>query len=229
MLWLIQSISVELVGSGDVVTQLVVFHTAFNALGVLLMWPLSRWLARFLLARFVNAHEDLARPIYLDRNVTAVPVLALQALRRELARMGHLALQLADHATRLNPCCQPWAPAPAHAEQQLARELEAVEHLQRAIGQFVGELSRQPMALDVSSQLPELLRIATHFDTLARVMHHLGVQGWHTPRPEPTPAAASPAGGPPARTAATYPRRQAALRRTRPPSRWRSFCRRCWR
>lgn len=191
LLWLIQNISVELVGSGDVVTQLVVFHTAFNALGVLLMWPLSRWLARFLLARFTSANEDLARPIYLDRNVTAVPVLALQALRRELARMGHLSVQLARHAVQLNPCKLPLAPAPAHADQQLARELETVGHLQRAIGQFVGELSRQPMALDVSSQLPELLRIATHFDTLARVMHHVGLQGWHTPRPEPAPAAAS--------------------------------------
>ncbi len=185
LLWLIDTISVEAVGSTDVVTQLVIFHTAFNVLGVLLMWPLSRWLARFLLARFANAHEDLARPLYLDRNVTAVPVLALQALRRELARMGHLSVQLAGNAVRLNPCKLPLAPAPDHADQQLARELETVGHLQRAIGQFVGELSRQPMALDVSSQLPELLRIATHFDTLARVMHHVGLQGWHMPRPEP--------------------------------------------
>ncbi|GAB3354830.1 MULTISPECIES: Na/Pi cotransporter family protein [Giesbergeria] len=192
LLGLIHAISVGAVGSGDAVTQLVVFHTAFNFLGVLLMWPLSRWLVPFLLARFGKSNEDLARPRYLDRNVTAVPVLALQALRRELARMGHLAVQLGSHATRLNPLALPWAAAPAHADQQLARELETVEHLQRAIGHFVGELSRQPMPLDVSSQLPELLRIATHFDTLARVMHHVGLQGWHMPRPEPATASPGP-------------------------------------
>lgn len=32
------------------------------------------------------------------------------------------------------------------------------------------------MHRDVSAQLPELLRIATHFDTLVRVMHHIGQQ-----------------------------------------------------
>lgn len=193
LLELIHTMILWAADSGDVVTQLVVFHTVFNFLGVLLMWPLSHWLVQFLLARFDSGHEDLARPRYLDHNVTAVPVLALQALRRELARMGHLSVQLAGHATRLNPLALPWTAAPAHAEQQLARELETVEHLQRAIGDFVGELSRQPMPQDVSSQLPELLRIATHFDTLARVMHHVGLQGWHMPRPEPALASASAA------------------------------------
>lgn len=183
LLWLIHTIGVWALGNGDVVTQLVIFHTGFNVLGVLLMWPLSQPLVRFLLARFGQAEEDLGRPRYLDRNVVAVPALALQALRRELARMGHLALDLAGNATRLNPQALPWEPAPPQAEAQLARQLETVEQLQLAIGKFVSELSRGTLHQDVAQQLPELLRIATHFDTLARVMHHVGVQGSQTPRP----------------------------------------------
>ena len=81
LLDLIHALGVWLTGSGDVVTQLVLFHTLFNLLGVLLMWPLSGPLVQFLLARFTTADEDAARPRYLDRNVAAVPVLALQALR----------------------------------------------------------------------------------------------------------------------------------------------------
>lgn len=67
---------------------------------------------------------------------------------------------------------------PAHAQGDIRRALQlgTVEHLQRAIGAFVSEVSRQQMHRDVSAQLPELLRIATHFDTLARVMHHIGQQ-----------------------------------------------------
>ena len=166
LLDLIHALGVWLTGSGDAVMQLVLFHSLFNLLGVLLMLPLSAPLVRFLLARFRSADEDAARPRYLDRNVAAVPVLALQALRHELARMGSLAFALARNAT----------PAHAQGDVRLALQLGTVEHLQRAIGAFVSEVSRQQMHRDVSAQLPELLRIATHFDTLARVMHHIGQQ-----------------------------------------------------
>ena len=166
LLGLIHALGVWLTGSGDAVMQLVLFHSLFNLLGVLLMLPLSAPLVRFLLARFHSADEDAARPRYLDRNVAAVPVLALQALRHELARMGSLAFALARNAT----------PAHAQGDVRLALQLGTVEHLQRAIGAFVSEVSRQQMHRDVSAQLPELLRIATHFDTLARVMHHIGQQ-----------------------------------------------------
>lgn len=182
LLRMIHSVGIWLLGSGDVVTQLVIFHTLFNLLGVALMWPLSGPLVRFLLSHFGSADEDVARPRYLDRNVAAVPALALQALRRELARMGHLAMQLAGEATRLNPMALPWAAPSPEADARLARQLQAVERLQKEIGRFVSEISRNQMHQEVAAQLPELLRIATHFDTLTRVMHHVGVQGNHTPR-----------------------------------------------
>lgn len=201
LLRLIHATGVWLTGSNDVVTQLVLFHTTFNLLGVLLMWPLSTPLVRFLLARFRSAEEDAARARYLDHNVAAVPELALQALRRELGHLGQCALQLAADATRLNPLALPWPAAPAQADKQLARQLQTVEQLQDQIGAFVGEVSRQPMPQDVASQVPELLRIATYFDTVARVMHHVGQQAVHALRPPaPThpPPWAPPVTEPPA-------------------------------
>lgn len=171
-----------MLGSDDAVTRLVAFHTAFNALGVLLMWPLSAPLARFLLRRFRGAEEDLGQPRYLDRNVAAVPELALQALRREMARLGHLALTLATEAAQLGPARLPWAPAPAQADQQLGRQMQAVEGLQEQIGRFVADLSRAALPGEVARQLPEVLRIAAYFDTLARVMHHVGLQALHLSR-----------------------------------------------
>lgn len=197
LLQLIHALGVWLTGSGDAVTQLVLFHTTFNMLGVLLMWPLSEPLIRFLLARFRSAEEDAARARYLDHNVAAVPELALQALRRELAHLSHCALRLAADATRLNPLALPWPPAPPQADKQLARQLQTVEQLQDQIGAFVGDVGRQPMPQDVASQLPELLRAATYFDTLARVMHHVGQQAVHALRPPeslPTPWAPSEPG-----------------------------------
>lgn len=195
LLWLVRDLSVQVNGHGDAVTQLVLFHTAFNVLGVLLMWPLSDPLARWLLRRFRTRDEDDATPHYLDRNVAAVPVLALlalQALRRELARMGQFAVGLAQQAIQLNPVDLPWQPPAAHLDQPLTRQLATVERLQLHIGTFVSDISRRPMHHDVARQLPELLRIATHFDTLARVMYHLGLQSTH---PEHPPASGPDAQG----------------------------------
>jgi hypothetical protein len=112
---------------------------------------------------------------------------ALQALRHELARLGHLAMHLAREATRLNPVALPWAAPVPQADVRLGRQLQSIEQLQLQIGKFVSETSRGAMHKEVATQLPELLRIATYFDTLARVMHHVGVQGNHTPRADESP------------------------------------------
>lgn len=45
---------------GKLATALALFHTLFNVLGVLLMWPLAARLAAFLLQRFRTAEEDEA-------------------------------------------------------------------------------------------------------------------------------------------------------------------------
>ena len=185
MLAAIHAVGVWLMGQGDAVTQLVIFHTAFNALGVLLMWPLSRPLVRFLLARFRSAEEDEAQPRFIDRNVAAVPSLALQALRREMERVGHLALRLGADAMHLTPHALPWPPAPPQARERLARQLQTLEQLQQKVGAFVSEVSRQPLPSDVAAQMPELLRIAAYYDTLARVMHQTGQQILSAPRPMP--------------------------------------------
>ena len=179
LLALIDTVGQWLTGHSDAVTQLVIFHTAFNLLGVLLMWPLAKPLARFLLARFRSAEEDEARARFLDRNVSAVPALALQALRREMTRVGHLAMQLAADATRLAP---PWPAPAAQAGAQLARQLQTLEQLLQQVGTFVSDVSRQALSRDVAEQMPELLRIAGYYDTLARVMAQAGQQVLRTPR-----------------------------------------------
>jgi phosphate:Na+ symporter len=186
LLGLTQVATQWLLGTRDGVTQLVVFHTAFNALGVLLMWPLSASLQRFLLARFRSTEEDQSHPHYLDRNVAAVPELALQAVCRETARLGHLALQLAADALRLAPGLQ--GDADAQAEAALARQLQVIDTLQHQIGDFVARLGRSVMPAQAAAELPELLRMSLYYETLARSMHHVGQQLAGLPRPE-TPMA----------------------------------------
>ena len=74
---------------------LALFHTVFNILGVLLMWPLSARLTRFLEKRFVTQEEIESRPRYLDKTVAESPVLALNALFLELSRIAAVARRMA--------------------------------------------------------------------------------------------------------------------------------------
>ena len=72
--------------------SLALFHTVFNLLGVVLMWPLATRLSAFLLRRFRTREEEVGQPRYLDRNVASVPSLAADALQRELVRFGGIAV-----------------------------------------------------------------------------------------------------------------------------------------
>jgi phosphate:Na+ symporter len=137
---------------------LALFHTVFNLLGVLLIWPLAARLARFLEGRFRTGEEDRARPRYLDDSVLAVPELALVALERELRRMGTLALELVRRARV--------AATPAAA---LAQDQQAVAALNRSIATFIARLNRASMAPDTGARLPQLLRAARYYENVAEL------------------------------------------------------------
>jgi len=144
--------------------KLALFHTVFNVLGVLLIWPLANHLSRFLEARFVSADEDLGRPKYLDKTVLAVPALALDALAHEIRHMGGLALETLRAVT-----AETGPPGPA-----LAHQRQAVARLNAAIADFIAQLNRSGMAPQSAARLPELLRQARYYETAAELAVEAG-------------------------------------------------------
>lgn len=140
-------------------TTLALFHTAFNVLGVLLMWPLAGRLTQLLQARFRASEEDEARPRHLDDTVLAVPALALDALGLELKRLGGIALRMARTALGRDIA----------AARALTRDQAVVDRLAIAIGEFTSRLGRVSMTGDSAARLPELLRVARYYDALAEL------------------------------------------------------------
>jgi phosphate:Na+ symporter len=134
--------------------SLALFHTVFNLLGVLLMWPLASRLAAFLKRRFRTAEEEGGRPRYLDRNVASVPSLAVDALRREIARLGGLAIGAVW--ARIGVLCN---------EAGRPDEGAAVPLLSGAIADFVARLSRASMSESTAAALADLLRAQHYYDT----------------------------------------------------------------
>jgi phosphate:Na+ symporter len=164
--WLIDAIEqvrdlMELAAAPAV--TLALFHTVFNVLGVILMWPLAGRLAAFLARRFRTAEEDEAQPQYLDRTVLSVPALALDALVREVRRAGEIALRGARRVWGMDP-----SPSPvALAEQAVVAKLNA------AIGAFIADLHRVSMAAESAQRLPEVLRAARYYDAVAELAMEL--------------------------------------------------------
>ncbi len=136
--------------------KLALFHTAFNILGVLLIWPWADRLTAFLLGRFQSAEEDEAKPRFLDKTVLAVPALALDALERELRRLGGIALATVRTAFDAEP--------PRLEKNQLI-----ADRLSNAIAGFIAELNRSGMAADTAQRLPQLLRVARYYEAAAEL------------------------------------------------------------
>jgi phosphate:Na+ symporter len=158
LLWLIGLIRDLLQMDAAPAATLAMFHTVFNLLGVALMWPLVGRLTRFLERRFRTAEEDEARPRYLDANVAEVPYLALDALQREVRRMGSIALRMLREAMS------------GTTEERSARDQQIVAALNRAIAAFITRLNRNGMSAEGARRLPDILRIARYYETLAELV-----------------------------------------------------------
>jgi phosphate:Na+ symporter len=142
---------------------LALFHSAFNVLGVALMWPLAGRLTAFLEKRFRSADEDAARPRYLDANAAAVPALGIDALEREIRRLGGMALAMAARTRKVGP----GGTAEGADGARLERERQVLRRLGHATGEFVMQLNRGRMTRESARRLAPLLRVLRHYETIA--------------------------------------------------------------
>lgn len=149
-------------------TQLAMFHTLFNLLGVVSMTPFAPVLLRMLSARFVTEDEQLARPRHLDRPLLQVPDLAFEGLLRETRRLHGEALSLVRARLRACPGRLPDTPA-RHA---------GMLRLARSIQEFAAELGKATLPESLRDALPELLRAVTHLENMighSRSFGHAGL------------------------------------------------------
>jgi phosphate:Na+ symporter len=154
--WLIAALTRAQAALGmadDPAMLLALFHTTFNLLGVVLMWPLAAGLTRWLQQRFRAREEDQAQPQFLDDNVLAVPALALDALGREIGRIGHLASHMARSAL-------------ADVDAGLvAAEHRIATTLDGAVEGFVERMHRGEMTQATSRRLAWALRVLRYYET----------------------------------------------------------------
>ena len=126
---------------------LALFHTTFNILGVLLVWPLLTWLTAFLEKRFMTHQEIESRPQYIDNNVAVSPSLALNALTLEIDRIAEMAKTLIKGVLA----------APQVSELSLEDKYGSAEKLATTVADFISKLEKGTLTSEVKKQLSTLI------------------------------------------------------------------------
>jgi phosphate:Na+ symporter len=154
--------------------KLALFHTVFNILGVLLIWPLADWLTGFRSRASGVPRKTRQNRVTSTRRSSPCPP-GLDALAREVRHLGKLSLATVRAATAESPLP---GHGPMHNRQVVAR-------LNASIADFIVQLTRSSMAPDSARRLPELLRLARYYEAAAELAAEAG-------------EAVAEAGGPPA-------------------------------
>ena len=163
MLWLVRETG-EALGLADIpAVSLALFHTIFNLLGVLVMWPLTERLAAFLAGRFVTRGELLGRPEYLDHNALENPGLAIEALRLELVRA--LGLSRTFAAASISGA----DPADTLPEERAT----AIRSLIDEIENFVNRLELERLSEEFRGSLPLMLRVTGYLEDVAVIVQEI--------------------------------------------------------
>ena len=155
LMWVVDATSAVLGLENIPAISLALFHTVFNVLGLLIMWPLTTPLANFLSSRFATEWDRFARPKYLDRNVLATPVLAMEALTRELMRVaGHVRDFAASRVSTETPL--------DHSTEQERSLLTLID----ATEQFITDLEMDKLPESQRGNLPNALRISSYMEEI---------------------------------------------------------------
>lgn len=90
------------IGTTDYALKLAVFHTIFNALGVLIMLPLMKRLIVIIEGIIIEPEIDLSRPKYLSQAVEEFPNTIESALQKEVKHLYDNAVELITHGLNVH-------------------------------------------------------------------------------------------------------------------------------
>ena len=138
---------------------LALFHTSINILGVCLIWPFTRLLVKRLKGWFRSHEENEARPLYLDKNIAATPVLAFHALAKEIERIGNIARRMAKGAMS----------SEAGPSLQLDTDRRILLKLEIEVGNFINLVRRGSLPEKLDHVLPNALRVTSYYREIADV------------------------------------------------------------
>ncbi len=148
---------------------LALFHSLFNILGVILLWPFTNALVSFLKQRFRSNEEDKAKPHHLDKTLLGTPVLAFQALGLELLRIADIGRKVAKGAIS----------AEQGPSGQLLFDRHSQERLVIAAGEYCTSLQKTKLPDELAEALPNAIRVGRYYCAACHLAEHIAAQQQH--------------------------------------------------
>ncbi|WP_419147439.1 Na/Pi cotransporter family protein [Pseudoalteromonas 'SMAR'] len=141
--------------------SLALFHTLFNLLGVIIIFPVNQYLANFLMKRFCSAEENASRPRFLDKTIAATPSLATNALLLELKLVADKLLAQFDKTSELGN---------QHAIEQ---EIKVLQSLCQQISNFIVSVEQAALSQHTTALLAKLMRVEHYLFTCCHCVEKL--------------------------------------------------------
>ncbi|GGW71563.1 Na/Pi cotransporter family protein [Alishewanella tabrizica] len=160
LLWLISLLQDALFHDPNPAISLALFHTLFNVLGVMLMWPLTKWVVQFLDNRFQTQRIGQLR--VLDASSLSIPAVAIKTLSIECLRVGQL---ISSQALLLSK------------GQPLNSDTQAqIRELQNSINHYLLQLGKSPLAEREAKALNALVKNLLRLEMTLQLLPELAKQ-----------------------------------------------------
>nr|WP_249364628.1 Na/Pi symporter [Pseudoalteromonas rubra] len=147
--------------TADPALSLALFHTLFNVLGVLLIFPLNNRLAGFLMKRFCSAEETASRPRFLDKTIAQTPALATNALLLETKLVADKILAQYEKSRQ---------PLDSLAIEQA---IQTIQKLCQHIGNFIVTVEQSALSKETTDLLAKLMRVEHYLFTCSHCIEKL--------------------------------------------------------
>lgn len=133
----------------DPAISLALFHTIFNILGVILIYPHNERIASFLDKKFTSWDEKASNPKFIDKTIAQTPVLAVNALLLELYSIADKGIDLFSRAVQPK----------IKAETSFESDSKIIKALSTEVSKFIVTIESSELSVDTREDLTTLMRI----------------------------------------------------------------------
>lgn len=135
--------------NSDPAISLALFHTIFNILGVLLIYPQNERIASFLDKKFTSWDEKASHPRFIDKTIAQTPVLAVNALSLEIYSIADKSIDLFSRVVKPK----------LKNKTDFYDDAKVIKTLSNAVSKFIVTIESSELSLETREDLATLMRI----------------------------------------------------------------------
>jgi phosphate:Na+ symporter len=183
LVWLVDACA-RLLGIDDdsYLLKLALFHTLFNVMGVVLLWPFVNRLEQFLVRYVTFVPVSSEQPLYLQKQALETPVTAVSAVRKEVEHLFDNAYGLLAHGLSLRRSVidsqESLAEAVKYTRRIMPLDLDdayenKIKSLHNAIVEFIGEAQTRELTREATERLYVLRQASRKLVEAVKSMKHM--------------------------------------------------------